>query len=457
MSLQMPVQVSSAQQQETGLPEGLLERLDGFAADSDVQNLRDQLEEALDQLKEISAQLAAMQSAQALPASPVEVSSMQADGNTAGARPGSLLVPATASADSPIFSPILNEQASYTSAPKEQQVQNWQQQQQQQVASPRARKVRQITNTPVNADSSGNVTSYQTASAQTKAETIDRASSAASGWEMYSDSQDPSQALAGGQQEETSLNQASNKDSPRTLQQQAPDNLQQKTVRGQASASTRGRAGSIQKQGAIHQQQQLAQPQASIASGDVLQPVVLGTQALVMGSTDTPLEAGKQVPATVQLVPQEVGMRRDTDSIAGATNLGASTGLVEQFSVGLVPGNLARIPEASISFTQQQADAADGNQQRNVGQTLIMAQRPEVIQAAWIPRPKTATSGGSAGEAQESLTVDQLAASLQTVAGVVHAMALGPPSQATSANSLVQSDLLPWQMCASSLAACWSK
>ncbi|KAK9854184.1 hypothetical protein WJX84_012270 [Apatococcus fuscideae] len=101
-----------------------------------------------------------------------------------------------------------------------------------------------------------------------------------------------------------------------------------------------------------------------------------------------------------------------------------------QASMPYPAGHAAAAELATVRVT----DKLDAGQRLIVERALLPQQ-----QAVWIQRPKTGASGGAnSGDGQESVTVEQLAASLQTVAAVTHAMALGPPTQATSASSLAQ-------------------
>ena len=437
-SLQASSYTSPALQLEKALPEDLLERLDGFASQADLQDLRTQLDEALGQLNDILQQLASMQSAQAHARSQAGV--IPAEARQQGMQPS-----ANVSAGSPIFLPLLNEQSPDASVQQEQQIQNWQQQQQQ-MTSPRERKIRQVTNIPVQAGLNNPAPSQQSASAQTKAESIDRATSAAPGWEMYNNSLDASQVTPGDQEDMITQRQESIMDDSPTSRQQTLDRTQQNAPRNQAPASARGRAGSFKNQASVQQQQQQQQQpakfEASMAPGDALQPVGPGTQALLVSSTDLGQEAGKQIPATVQLVAQaDSDTHGDRNATTAVTALRAPAAVYEQ-APARAPGNVDKTPTAPAGLTSSLANVSNSGQPRIAGQAFVVGQAPGLIQAALIPRPKTGASGASAGEAQDSLTVDQLAASLQTVAGVVHAMALGPPSQVTSANSLVLSELL---------------
>lgn len=420
----MAVQQSSSSQQ-SALPEELLERLNGLASQDELQELRDKLSEVLEQLHQIDSQQHAIKSPDAVPSFSPGAGKMWIDVSA-----DAVQSPRFAAAGSPIFASAPGEQSPRGQGARRQQAKQVYQQQVEH--SPEASTL----NHAIHVDAQTEAPEASMAFAdpvqplKVKPETIDRASSAAPGWNMETRSlgaeKDAAEQAPAVSSQAASIEQATSTGT-RQPQQQA---RQGSKIQIQAPTGNRIRTAAFQKQ--PNPQQKHEQADFSLR----LEPVSPGPQTLLVSTPDKSTPAGQHVPATVQMVLGSSDPVAARQVVADTHDQAQAAVIIEQ-PVSSSTASLEAYPEYSSSMPSSiPADKLDAGQRLIVDRALV----PQ--QAIWIQRPKTAASGGgNSGDGQEAITVEQLAASLQTVAAVTHAMALGPPTQATSASSQVTSRL----------------
>ena len=423
----MPVQQAPVGE-SLALPEDLLDRLDGFASQDELKELRGQLNEVLEQLQHLSSQQRTDGLPNASRAFPPGAGKMWIDVSTDNA----MQSPRFASIESPIFASVPAEHSPTEPASRKQRGGEayQQQQQEQQQSSRQAPKQSQTLPADANPDipESSMASADEVIPVRSKLQTMDLTSSAAPGWDMQAESLDvldaPEQAMPENKQEGGLTTGAIDRANDTISQQQQYQARQNPKIQIQTPAGNRIRTAAFQKQSVA--QQKADQGDLSLR----LEPVSPGPQTLLVSTPEKSTPAGKHVPATVQMV-----LASDSTPIrqiaAGIPVLAPASALPEQAAATSTADN-HNAEDAARSSSSMMTDNLEA------GQRLIVERALVPQQALWIQRPKTGASAGAAsGDGQDSITVEQLAASLQTVAAVTHAMALGPPSQATSASSQV--------------------
>ncbi|KAK9835644.1 hypothetical protein WJX74_004933 [Apatococcus lobatus] len=424
LSASMPVQLASVSQQ-TVLPENLFDRLDGLASQDELQELRDQLNEVLEQLQQLSSQQQTSRSPDAIPSFPPGAGKMWIDVSTDNA----MHSPRFASVESPIFASAPAEQSPRAQGPRKQQVREAiVQQQQEQEQGAQTAKSRETMPACTHAEMAGfsSASAEQDMAARAQLEMVDRASKAAPGWSMETDSlQDDSDRADDTQT--VRLPAAGVDQSIDGISRQHQKQAKQSSkIHMQAPAGSRIRTAAFQKQ--IPQEQKLDEGEYSLR----FEPVSPGPQTLLVSTPEKSVPAARHVPATVQMVlGSDAGAPRQ---VIAAIPVLAPESVTAKESIPATAADIILADSETKNSTSRVTDKLDAGQRLIVERALLPQQ-----QAVWIQRPKTGASGGAnSGDGQESVTVEQLAASLQTVAAVTHAMALGPPTQATSASSLAQ-------------------
>ena len=425
-------------QQGTALSRDLLDRLQGFATQAELQELRDQVDELIVQLNHMAAQPAAPQQTAGISLSlgangSSWVDSRSHDGSPSSF-PASFQGPATTSTDSDIFAASPDDQLAEAQGRREQQVRQWQERQS---LSPRLHTQRQANAaqpraSQANSPELGLAPIPAAAPSKAKATMVDRAQSSAFGSSSSSEQFQPS----------TNGGTHVTPDAPAPI-----SGGNHNFNAADAAALDQQQMVQAQSQG-LQGQQQHQQPQQQPMLVPAYNSVPATTQELPTGppqrqafsqqqpdSSDASRASPQQdLVQSVQLAQTRSPSRKQA-SAEPLQAMAEPNSSQKEGAVVAVPvlQSAATLSEPLSEYNE--ADMVHG--QASPSYLPLAVQSVMRDQAAWIQRSKLGAPGGTEQVGEGSLTVNQLAASLQTVAGVVHAMALGPPTQSTSATTLV--------------------